>query len=75
MGASARSAIRFPLIFALLLGASLALKTATVASPTPTALFSTATIATTSSLSVLSHDVAGIEFMEAQGGLRRPKKA
>jgi hypothetical protein len=72
-GAYARSAIRYAQIFALLLGASLALTTAAVAVPTPTALFSTATIATTSSLSVLSHDGAGIGFTEAQGGLRRSK--
>ena len=63
VGASARSTIRYALILALVLGASLA--AAAVAGPTLTASFSTASTATPRSLSVLSYNVAGMEFARA----------
>jgi hypothetical protein len=53
------------LILALVLGASLVLATAAVAGPTLTASFSTASTATPWSLSVLSYNVASMEFAEA----------
>lgn len=62
VGVSARSTIRCALILALALGASLALATAAVAGPTLTASFSTASTATPRSLSVLSYNVASMEF-------------
>ena len=65
VGVSARSAIRYVLILALVLGASLVLTTAAVAGATPTASVSTALTATPWSLSVLSYNVAGMELAEA----------
>jgi hypothetical protein len=70
VGASARPAIRYALILALVLGAFLVLTTAAVADPTPTAPFSTAATATPLRISALGHNVAGMESAEAQ---RRPK--
>ena len=68
VGVSARSTVRYALILALVLGASRALATAAVAGPTLTASFSTASTASTAaprSLSVLSYNVAGMEFAKA----------
>jgi hypothetical protein len=65
VGVSARSAIRTAPILALILGASLVLTTAAVANPTPTESLRTASTATPSSLSALSHNVADMEFAEA----------